>query len=71
MGVLVSVGVLFAVPVAAVPSFALAAEAVPPVVIENVRIFDGEEVIAATRVVIEGGSEVGEFVLEIDEVRLG
>jgi imidazolonepropionase-like amidohydrolase len=27
----------------------------PPVVVENVRIFDGEELIAATRVVIKGG----------------
>lgn len=48
-------GLAVAVTAIALPSVALAGSVVPPVVIENVRIFDGEEVIAATRVVIQDG----------------
>lgn len=48
-------GLLLAATAAAAPPVASAGEAPPPVVIENVRIFDGEEVITATRVVVEGG----------------
>ncbi|MCP4582733.1 MAG: hypothetical protein GY839_14070, partial [candidate division Zixibacteria bacterium] len=43
----------------AVPSVALAGSVVPAVVIDNVRIFDGENVIPDTRVVIKGDIIVG------------
>jgi imidazolonepropionase-like amidohydrolase len=56
---LLAAGLGVAATVATVPSDALPDEAAPPVVIENVRIFDGEELIAATRVVIKGGIIAG------------
>jgi hypothetical protein len=43
-----------AVAASALPSVVLAGSIEPPVVIANVRIFDGEETIVATRLVIEG-----------------
>ena len=42
-----------------VPSVARAESIAPPVVIENVRIFDGEQMISASRVVTEGGMILG------------
>jgi imidazolonepropionase-like amidohydrolase len=53
--VLVAAGLVLIAPVASAPQVATAGEVAVPVVIENVRIFDGEEVIAATRVVVEDG----------------